>query len=96
MISLVKVEEELEKVLPKEIECCVVEVPDEIKGAKIVAVVSQKIDEKSVVKQLAKVLPNLAMPKQFLIIEELPKMGSGKINFSKVQEMVIERLKLKG
>ena len=56
MISLVKVEDELEKVLPKNVECCVVEIPDEVKGAKIVAVVSQKIDEKAVLKQLAKVL----------------------------------------
>uniref|UniRef100_A0A7C4JRT2 Bifunctional acyl-ACP--phospholipid O-acyltransferase/long-chain-fatty-acid--ACP ligase n=1 Tax=Thermodesulfobacterium geofontis TaxID=1295609 RepID=A0A7C4JRT2_9BACT len=95
MISLVKVEDELEKVLPKNVECCVVEIPDEVKGAKIVAVVSQKIDEKATLKQLAKVLPNLAIPKHFVVMEDLPKMGSGKIDFRKVQELIIEKLGLK-
>jgi len=95
MISLVKVEEELEKVLPKDIECCVVEIPDEVKGAKIVAVVNQKVDEKAVLKRLVKVLPNLAIPKYFMIMEELPKMGSGKIDLRKVQELVIEKLGFK-
>ena len=45
--------------------------------------------------QLAKVLPNLAIPKHFVVMEELPKMGSGKIDFRKVQELVIEKLNFK-
>jgi len=95
MISLVKVEEELEKILPKNVECCVVEVPDEIKGAKIAVAVTEKLDEKKILKNLSKNLPNIAMPKYFIVIEELPKMGSGKIDFRQVTEMVKERLKNK-
>jgi acyl-[acyl-carrier-protein]-phospholipid O-acyltransferase/long-chain-fatty-acid--[acyl-carrier-protein] ligase len=49
----------------------------------------------SIPKQLAKVLPNLAIPKHFVVMEDLPKMGSGKIDFRKVQELIIEKLGLK-
>jgi acyl-[acyl-carrier-protein]-phospholipid O-acyltransferase/long-chain-fatty-acid--[acyl-carrier-protein] ligase len=92
MISLVKVEDVLEKVLPENVSCSVVEVPDALKGVKIVAVVTQKVDEKKIVKLMSEQLPNIALPKQFIVIEELPKMGSGKIDFRSVAEMVTERL----
>jgi acyl-[acyl-carrier-protein]-phospholipid O-acyltransferase/long-chain-fatty-acid--[acyl-carrier-protein] ligase len=88
MVSLVKVEDVLEKLLPENVACSVVEVPDALKGAKIVAAVTQKIDEKKILKQMAEKLPNIALPKQFVVIEELPKMGSGKIDFRSVMEMV--------
>jgi acyl-[acyl-carrier-protein]-phospholipid O-acyltransferase/long-chain-fatty-acid--[acyl-carrier-protein] ligase len=89
MVSLIRVEGALEKCLPADNDCCVVEVPDAIRGAKIVAVITQPIDEKAVLKQLSASLPNIALPKQFIIMEELPKMGSGKIDF----RMITERAK---
>lgn len=88
MVSLVKVENVLEKYLPEDVSCCVVEVPDALKGAKIVAAVSREIDEKKIMKSLASELPNIALPKQFVVINELPKMGSGKIDFRTVTDMV--------
>jgi len=93
MVSLVKVEDVLEKLLPEGTACCVVEVPDHLKGAKIVAAVTRRIDERDVTKKMSSSLPNIALPKQFVVIEELPKMGSGKIDFRKVTEMVRERMK---
>ena len=42
------------------------------------------------VKQLAEELPKIALPKEFQVIEELPKMGSGKIDFRKLTDMVKE------
>lgn len=95
MVSLVKVEEELEKLLPQGVGCCVVEAPDETKGAKVVAVVTEKIDERKILRQLSHVLPNIAMPKHFVVMEELPKMGSGKIDFRQVTEKVKEILRTK-
>lgn len=92
MISLVKIESVLEKILPEEVQCCVVEVPDSTKGAKIVAVITEQIDEKATLKKLAEQLPKLAIPKQFLVIKDLPKMGSGKIDFRRITEMVRELL----
>jgi len=92
MISLVRVENSLEKLLPEDIECCVVEVPDAIKGAKIVAVVTAPIEEKTITKQLAGQLPAVAIPKVFLVQEKMPKMGSGKIDFRALTEMAREQL----
>jgi acyl-[acyl-carrier-protein]-phospholipid O-acyltransferase/long-chain-fatty-acid--[acyl-carrier-protein] ligase len=88
MISLVKVENVLEKLLPEDVLCCVVEIPDTIKGAKIFAVVTEQVDEKAILKKMAKELPNIALPKQFSIMEELPKMGSGKIDFRTITDTV--------
>ena len=90
MVSLVKVESVLEKFLPEEVSCCVVDLPDAHKGSKIVAAVTEELNEKEVLSQMSEHLPNIALPKQFVIIPELPKMGSGKIDFRSVSAMVHE------
>ncbi len=92
MVSLVKIEDVLEKFLPEDSYCCVVEIPDSIKGARIVAVVTTPLDEKTVLKQMAQHLPAIALPKIFLVWETLPKMGSGKIDFRTISEMAREQL----
>jgi len=92
MVSLVKVESVLTDLLPNDVDCCVVEVPDFIKGAKIVATITQKINEKEMLNKMAKELPPIAMPKQFIVMKELPKMGSGKVDFRTVTEMVKTKL----
>jgi acyl-[acyl-carrier-protein]-phospholipid O-acyltransferase/long-chain-fatty-acid--[acyl-carrier-protein] ligase len=93
MVSLVKTEMVLESVLPKGVECCVVEVPDSLKGAKIVAAVTKKVKEKEILKQMAKSLPPIAMPRQFIVVPELPKMGSGKIDFRTTADIAREKVK---
>jgi acyl-[acyl-carrier-protein]-phospholipid O-acyltransferase/long-chain-fatty-acid--[acyl-carrier-protein] ligase len=93
MISLVKVEDVLESVLPQHILCSVVEVPDALKGVRIVAAVTGKVDERKILKQMSEHLPNIALPKQFVLIEELPRMGSGKVDFRTVGELVNRKLR---
>ncbi|HGJ65503.1 TPA: bifunctional acyl-ACP--phospholipid O-acyltransferase/long-chain-fatty-acid--ACP ligase [bacterium] len=93
MVSLVKVEDVLQKLLPEDVTCSVVEVPDALKGVRIVAAVTKKIDERKIFKQMSAYLPNIALPKQFVVIEELPKMGSGKIDFRTVANMLHEILR---
>lgn len=88
MVSLVKIESVLDTLLPEDAHCCVVEIPDSTKGARIVAVTTEKINRKTTLKQMAQQLPKIALPKQFIILEELPKMGSGKIDFRTITEMV--------
>jgi acyl-[acyl-carrier-protein]-phospholipid O-acyltransferase/long-chain-fatty-acid--[acyl-carrier-protein] ligase len=78
MVSLVMVESVMEAFLPEGVSCCVVEAFDALKGSRIVAAVTQKIDEKEILRQMAVCLPNIA----------LPKMGSGKIDFRAVTGMV--------
>jgi acyl-[acyl-carrier-protein]-phospholipid O-acyltransferase/long-chain-fatty-acid--[acyl-carrier-protein] ligase len=92
MVSLIRVENSLEKYLPENVVCCVVEIPDAIKGARIVAAVTEKIDEKKTLKNMAADLPKIALPKIFIVIEELPKMGSGKIDFRTVTNIVRQKL----
>ncbi|PHR28531.1 MAG: bifunctional acyl-ACP--phospholipid O-acyltransferase/long-chain-fatty-acid--ACP ligase [Desulfotalea sp.] len=92
MVSLVKIEAVLENFLPEESHCCIVEIPDAKKGARIVAVVTTPLDEKVVLKQMANTLPPISLPKIFLVWETLPKMGSGKIDFRAISEMAREQL----
>ncbi|MBW1635891.1 MAG: AMP-binding protein [Deltaproteobacteria bacterium] len=92
MVSLVKIEDVLEKLLPEDAHCCIIEIPDATKGAKIVAVVTADLEEKTILKQMAKQLPAIALPKIFLLWETLPKMGSGKIDFRSISEMAREQL----
>lgn len=91
MVSLVKVEDTLEKYLPAGVSCCVVEVSDELKGASIVATVNIEVNKSEILRQMAKDLPNIALPKHFITIEELPMMGSGKIDFRSVT-MIVEEM----
>lgn len=92
MVSLVKTESVLEEFLPEGVGCCAVEIPDAIKGARIVAAVTKKIDEKEILKKMATKLPPIALPKQFIVIPELPKMGSGKIDFRTVANLAREKI----
>jgi acyl-[acyl-carrier-protein]-phospholipid O-acyltransferase/long-chain-fatty-acid--[acyl-carrier-protein] ligase len=88
MVSLVRVEEELNNILSDETICCVVDIPDPIKGAEIVAVVTTKeIDQKEVKKRLAKVLPPVAIPKKFRVFDDIPMSPNGKVNFRAVEEI---------
>ncbi|TKB08380.1 AMP-binding protein [Desulforhopalus sp. IMCC35007] len=92
MVSLVKIEDVLEKYLPEESHCCVVEIPDSKKGARIVAVVTTPLDEKDILKKMAQHLAPISLPKIFLVWESLPKMGSGKIDFRTISELARQQL----
>lgn len=92
MVSLVQVEDRIEKLLPDDVDCCVVEIPDVKKGAKIIAVITEEIDEKELRKKLADDLPNIALPSQYVVIEKMPEMGSGKIDFRSVTNQVQDQL----
>jgi acyl-[acyl-carrier-protein]-phospholipid O-acyltransferase/long-chain-fatty-acid--[acyl-carrier-protein] ligase len=90
MVSLVKVENTLEKFLPMGVSCCVVEVSDEKKGAAIIATVSIEVNKADILKKMGNELPNIALPKHFIVIQELPMMGTGKIDFRTVTKIVQE------
>jgi len=88
MVSLVKVEEALNHHLPDEVTCCVVDVPNPTKGADIVAAVTTgEIDHKKILRMLKKELPSIAVPREFHVLEDLPLMGSGKVNFREVEKI---------
>jgi len=88
MVSLVKTESILEETLPEGVTCCIVEIPDSLKGARLVAAVTKKVKEKEIIQKMSKTLPPIAIPKKFIVFDELPKMGSGKVDFRTITEMV--------
>ena len=88
MVSLGQVEDALQRALPEGIECGVVEVPDATRGARIVAAVTGKIDEKATTADLAARLARIAVPREFLVVPYLPKMSSGKVDYRALTEMV--------
>jgi acyl-[acyl-carrier-protein]-phospholipid O-acyltransferase / long-chain-fatty-acid--[acyl-carrier-protein] ligase len=88
MVSLVKVEDILSRLLPEEVICCVVDVPNVTKGADVVAAVANgNFDKHKVLKELQRELPAIAIPKQFYVIENIPMMASGKVNFREVEKI---------
>lgn len=88
MVSLVQVEQELEKLLPENVLCCVVDVPNAVKGAEIVvAITTEEIGTKQVLRELGRRLPKIAVPKRFMVVPNLPIMGNGKVNFREVEKI---------
>ena len=92
MVSLVRVESIILELLPEGLDCCVVEVPDSLKGARIVAALTGEVNERKLLKAMAEKLPSIALPKQFVVLGEFPKMGSGKIDFRTITERVRQEL----
>ncbi len=92
MVSLVKVENTLEKYLPLGVSCCVVDVSDEKKGAAIVATVTIEVDKQDLLKKMGSELPNIALPRHFIVMRDLPMMSSGKIDFRSVTKIVQDLL----
>ncbi|MFO8144989.1 MAG: AMP-binding protein [Candidatus Syntrophosphaera sp.] len=92
MVSLVKVEDLLSHLLPEDVICCVVDVPNPVKGADVVAAVANgNFDMHKVLKHLKKELPSIAVPRKFYVIEDIPMMASGKVNFREVEKICRER-----
>ena len=96
MVSLVKVENVLEKFIPQGISCCVVEVMNEKKGSSIIAAVSGEINKTEILRRMMNDLPVIALPREFVVINELPMMGTGKIDFRTVTKMVQDILASEG
>ncbi len=88
MVSLAQLESELERLLPAQVECCAVALPDDKRGSRITVALTRKVDERETLQKLAERLPALALPGQFLVLDELPKMPSGKIDFRRTEELV--------
>ncbi len=93
MISLVKVENIMEQHMPDGLSCCVIEVPDEKKGSFIVAAVSGEVNKTEILRKMMAELPSIALPRQFVVLKELPMMSTGKIDFRTTTRLVQEMLK---
>jgi acyl-[acyl-carrier-protein]-phospholipid O-acyltransferase / long-chain-fatty-acid--[acyl-carrier-protein] ligase len=91
MISLTSVEEEiLDACNDKDLEIAATCLPDQRKGEKIVLLATSNIDKDKLKKLLSdsKVNP-LYHPAQVLVVDEIPKLGSGKTDFGATKKIAL-------
>lgn len=75
----------------------VVNLPDERKGEKLVALMTQEVDAATLrEKLLAGGLTPLALPARYLRTDAVPKLGSGKTDFASARQLAISLLELTG
>ena len=91
MISLTAVEETIRKALQNpELELVAVNIPDAKKGEKIVLLVASDITAKELKAILLKANINpMMLPAKVINVEEIPKLGSGKTDFSLAKKVVL-------
>jgi acyl-[acyl-carrier-protein]-phospholipid O-acyltransferase/long-chain-fatty-acid--[acyl-carrier-protein] ligase len=93
MVSLTAVEDALAGAFPHyglRCQTAVVSRPDENKGEKLIAISNEAkltLDEVRVAIK-AKGLPNIAVPREVKFIHEIPKLGTGKVNYRELDKMI--------
>jgi len=93
MISLGAIESSITPSLPEEVDILTSTVPDDKKGEKIVLLYTDNIDEnelKSCIKNAG--LNSLMTPSMLIPVEQIPKLGSGKTDFSTAKSIAINQL----
>ena len=90
MISLTAVETEINALWPGKMHA-VVNIPDEKKGEQLVLFTTETTAERTalIADFKAKGLSELAVPKTIKIVEEIPLMGTGKVDYVKLKEMAM-------
>jgi len=91
MISLSQVEMEISKLSPQK-NHAISSVVDEKKGEKLVLVTEDaELDRLSILKYFkANGLSELAVPKEVMVVAEVPMLGTGKIDYKSVAKLVAE------
>ena len=91
MISLTAVETQINALWPGKMSA-VVNVPDEKKGEQLILFTTEKDAQRGAILEdfKAKGLSELAVPKTIKIVEEIPLMGTGKVDYVKLKEMAIK------
>jgi acyl-[acyl-carrier-protein]-phospholipid O-acyltransferase/long-chain-fatty-acid--[acyl-carrier-protein] ligase len=84
MVSLSAVEQRIEKIINNnDIEIMAINVADDKKGEKIILLHTGEIDPKIIREKLAKVAgSNLMIPANYIKVDNIPKLGSGKKDFA--------------
>ncbi|MBF8270365.1 MAG: acyl-CoA synthetase (AMP-forming)/AMP-acid ligase II [Gammaproteobacteria bacterium] len=90
MISLSAVEEKIRRILAApELELVAINMPDEKKGEKIVLMVEQDINYDQLQDDLLAAGCNpLLIPAEYLMVELIPKLGSGKTDFASARALL--------
>ncbi|MEJ2436654.1 MAG: acyl-[ACP]--phospholipid O-acyltransferase [Sulfurovaceae bacterium] len=91
MISLGRVEEELEKLFSGSVDLMAVSLEDEKKGEKIILLYQSDLPKEDIASAIkeSKMLP-LMQPSKFFQVKELPRLASGKSDFNEAIKMAQE------
>ncbi|OOF69363.1 acyl-[ACP]--phospholipid O-acyltransferase [Rodentibacter caecimuris] len=82
MISLGSVEEQIAPILSDQSIFTVANVPDEKKGEAVVLLVKSELTEEEIIRRLkASDIPPLMQPSFVFVVEEIPTLASGKVDF---------------
>lgn len=92
MISLTAVEETVRNALnDPELEMVAVNLPDEKKGEKVILMIAKEIELADVKKAMLDNNANpLMIPADVKVVEEIPKLGSGKTDFKAAKKLILE------
>ena len=91
MISLGAIESIINKVLPEDVEVLTTALPDGKKGEKVILLVAGDLDKdkmKELIEQSG--LNPLMRPAELIHVEEIPKLGSGKSDFSRAKQLAMK------
>ncbi len=94
MVSLSAVEETIRKALgDDELELVAVNVPDDKKGEKVILLIANETPAKDIKKTLLDAEMNpLMIPAKFINVNAVPKLGSGKTDFSTAKKVALGEL----
>lgn len=97
MISLIAVETRLHETgLVEGLEYSVVAVPDSVKGERIVLLVNGDVDPDELSRKLRKSgMPPLMIPGSVFKVDSIPKLGSGKWDFTNMKKLAIQLMESK-
>jgi len=92
MISLTAVEESVRTALNEpELELVAVNFPDEKKGEKVILMIAKACELADIKKAMLNIDANpLMIPAAVSVVEEIPKLGSGKTDFKMAKKMLLD------
>jgi len=91
MVSLGAVEEEIGRILGDSVEFSAVNVPDAKKGEKIVLLLAGDLDaSEAQVRLREEISNNLLLPARIQSVDAIPRLGSGKKDFTTARNLVLE------
>jgi acyl-[acyl-carrier-protein]-phospholipid O-acyltransferase / long-chain-fatty-acid--[acyl-carrier-protein] ligase len=92
MISLTAVEETVRTALNQpELELVAINLPDEKKGEKVVLMIVEEIQLEDIKKAMLEAKANpLMIPSEVKVVDEIPKLGSGKTDFKLAKKQLLE------
>ncbi|HIM08478.1 MAG TPA: acyl-[ACP]--phospholipid O-acyltransferase [Gammaproteobacteria bacterium] len=92
MVSLTAVEDAVRTALDKpELELVAINLPDEKKGEKIALIITEEIQLEEIKKGMLEAKANsLMIPSDVKVVDEIPKLGSGKTDFKMAKKLLVE------